>query len=181
MRRRLISLVLVIMLLICSIVIPAAAEEEPEADSIFLNAADQFVTIQKGDQGNEVENIQKRLIQLGYLVDEADGFFGNNTEKAVMDFQTANSMTADGIASPEMQMILFGEGVLAADGSSFRVYEWIAEPTADAEYIGNKNTHKFHYPYCSSVDQMKDKNKEYLSSRDQAINEGYVPCKKCKP
>lgn len=48
-------------------------------------------------------------------------------------------------------------------------------------YIGNKNTKKLHYPSCSSVSDMKSKNKIEFSSRDKAINKGYVPCKRCNP
>ena len=51
-----------------------------------------------------------------------------------------------------------------------------------ATYILNKNTKKFHYPSCSSVEDMKEKNKlEFTGSRDEVINMGYVPCKRCKP
>ena len=49
-------------------------------------------------------------------------------------------------------------------------------------YIANKNTKKFHYPYCHSVDQMKDKNKRYLTcNRTDAISQGYSPCGNCNP
>lgn len=49
-------------------------------------------------------------------------------------------------------------------------------------YILNTNTHKFHYPDCSSVEDMKDKNKkEYQGSREDIINQGYEPCKRCNP
>ena len=49
-------------------------------------------------------------------------------------------------------------------------------------YIINVNTDKFHYPGCSSVDQMKDSNKkEYTGSRDELISQGYDPCKRCNP
>lgn len=49
-------------------------------------------------------------------------------------------------------------------------------------YILNTNTKKFHLPNCSSVDKMKDSNKEeYTGSRDDVINRGYEPCKKCNP
>ena len=49
-------------------------------------------------------------------------------------------------------------------------------------FIANKNTKKFHFPNCKSVSQIKDSNKEYLScSRDKAIDNGYEPCKNCKP
>ena len=51
-----------------------------------------------------------------------------------------------------------------------------------ASYILNKNTKKFHYPSCSSVDRMKESNKEYYTgSRDELINRGYDPCGNCHP
>lgn len=50
------------------------------------------------------------------------------------------------------------------------------------KYIGNKNTKKFHYPYCSSVNDMEESNKVPLyCSRDEAIAKGYSPCKICNP
>ena len=49
-------------------------------------------------------------------------------------------------------------------------------------YIGNKNSYIFHYPYCPSVEQMKEKNKRPLScTRDEAIKQGYDPCGRCNP
>lgn len=53
---------------------------------------------------------------------------------------------------------------------------------AGTDYIGNKNTKKFHYPYCSSVNQMKESNKFYYTgTRDEMISMGYDPCKRCNP
>ena len=50
-------------------------------------------------------------------------------------------------------------------------------------YILNANTHVIHYPSCSSVNSMKDKNKrEYWGYNiDDLINQGYKPCSKCNP
>lgn len=49
-------------------------------------------------------------------------------------------------------------------------------------YILNTNTHKFHYPTCRSVKQMKEENKQnYTGSRDDVISMGYDPCKNCNP
>lgn len=49
-------------------------------------------------------------------------------------------------------------------------------------YILNKNTKKFHYTWCSSVSQMKEKNKiEFTGDRQTVIDKGYVPCKNCNP
>lgn len=54
--------------------------------------------------------------------------------------------------------------------------------SGNATYILNTNTKKFHYPSCSSVSQMKDKNKrEFTGSRDEAIAQGYSPCGRCHP
>lgn len=55
------------------------------------------------------------------------------------------------------------------------------EPQA-VDYILNKNTKKFHYPSCSSVNEMKEKNKRaYSGNREDVIAQGYVPCKRCNP
>lgn len=64
-----------------------------------------------------------------------------------------------------------------------RVTKAETTPTpAGTDYILNKNTHKFHYPSCSSVKQMKDKNKSYYTgTRDEVIAMGYDPCKRCNP
>lgn len=49
-------------------------------------------------------------------------------------------------------------------------------------YILNMNTKKFHYPSCSSVDQMSDKNRqEFTGTRDEVIAMGYDPCGRCHP
>lgn len=50
------------------------------------------------------------------------------------------------------------------------------------DYVGNKNTKKFHYAWCSSVDNMKDINKYYYTGvRDEMLAMGYEPCKNCNP
>lgn len=53
----------------------------------------------KGDEGPEVEQLQKNLIKLGYSCGAygADGDFGNDTEKAVIKFQKEHGLDADGL------------------------------------------------------------------------------------
>lgn len=49
-------------------------------------------------------------------------------------------------------------------------------------YVLNTNNKKFHYEDCSSVDSMKDKNKqEYVGTRVDLIRQGYAPCGNCSP
>lgn len=51
-----------------------------------------------------------------------------------------------------------------------------------ADYIVNTNTGKFHYPSCSSVNQMNESNKWYYTgTRDELIASGYSPCGRCHP
>lgn len=47
------------------------------------------------------------------------------------------------------------------------------------QYIGNKNTKKFHRSTCSSLPMPS--NQIIFESREAAIAAGYVPCQRCKP
>ena len=52
----------------------------------------------------------------------------------------------------------------------------------EVDYIANRNTKKFHRPGCPSVKEMNEENKiSFHGSREDLIDEGYVPCKRCKP
>ncbi len=49
-------------------------------------------------------------------------------------------------------------------------------------YIVNTNTRRFHYEWCDSVNDMKEKNKqEYTGDRESLISDGYRPCGRCNP
>lgn len=51
-----------------------------------------------------------------------------------------------------------------------------------AQYVLNTHTKKFHFPDCSSVDQMSEKNKAFTdASRDELIARGYTACGRCNP
>ena len=50
------------------------------------------------------------------------------------------------------------------------------------DYVLNTNTKKFHYPSCSSADDIKKSNrKDYHGTREEVIDMGYEPCKRCHP
>lgn len=54
--------------------------------------------------------------------------------------------------------------------------------TSEDLYVLNKNTKKFHRPDCSSVQDIKPKNKQEFSGNTKAlIQQGYSPCKNCNP
>ena len=54
--------------------------------------------------------------------------------------------------------------------------------TSEDLYVLNRNTKKFHRPNCSSVQDIKPKNKQEFSGNTKAlIQQGYSPCKNCNP
>jgi GH24 family phage-related lysozyme (muramidase) len=54
--------------------------------------------LQRGERGPSVVNLQKRLADLGYKPGTPDGIFGYGTQSAVLAFQRASKLSADGIA-----------------------------------------------------------------------------------
>ena len=66
------------------------------------------VTLQHGDENENVSTLQGKLMDLGYLdIDESSGYYGPATEYAVKLFQRQYSLAQDGIAGYETQMLLY--------------------------------------------------------------------------
>jgi len=67
----------------------------------------------KGDSGNDVKDMQKMLIALGYACGSsgADGNFGAITENAVKSFQGDHNLTVDGICGKKTMPVLKSEYV----------------------------------------------------------------------
>lgn len=60
--------------------------------------------------------------------------------------------------------------------------ELAAQQSFERGYVLNTNTMRFHYPSCSSVNQMADHNKEFVTtSREELMKAGYLPCGNCEP
>lgn len=74
-----------------------------------------------------------------------------------------------------------GNSRLAEDNVS-AIAPAVTEQMKQADYICNTNTKKFHYPECKSVQDMKEKNKKvHIGSREELIQQGFLPCGNCKP
>lgn len=86
-------------------------------NNISENVATEKVTytvLQKGDKGESVVALQKRLNDLGYDLGTADGDFGNRTKVAVELFQKTNGISATGIADVKTQELLFSNNAKEA-------------------------------------------------------------------
>lgn len=64
-----------------------------------------------GMAGADVKQVQEQLIRLGYPTGEGDGVYGKNTQAAVIAFQQANKLNADGIVGRETLNVLRGDQV----------------------------------------------------------------------
>jgi len=88
----------------------------------------------------------------------------------VIDYADGSNYAADGSAP-------YGSSAVVSSQKN----DTNTSSTTDS-YVANKNTKKFHIPTCSSVNQMKEKNKKYLNcTREEAIAQGYDPCGNCSP
>jgi Putative peptidoglycan binding domain len=73
-------------------------------------------TLKKGNAGEIVVTLQNLLVEKGYIDrDYVDGDFGPGTEAAVKQFQTDNSLTADGIVGPATWQVLCSTTVPPSD------------------------------------------------------------------
>lgn len=74
----------------------AAAAEAEKAAKLA-----EMPTVAIGDSGDAVTTLQTELNAQGFNCGEADGFFGQNTLNAVLAFQTANGLDADGVVGAQ--------------------------------------------------------------------------------
>lgn len=80
-----------------------------------------YNTLSKDDKSDEVFEMQNRLYELGFLLDDRDGVFGSKTQTAVKMFQQAAGLEVTGIADGATLAALY------ADDAPRTVY---AQPTA---------------------------------------------------
>ncbi len=132
--------------------------------------------------GHPTENTLSRLRDAGAKVFRTDlqGDIICTSDGNTVSFLTAKNQASNTLAGS-------GPGQKSDAGAERSMPDQQAEaPLQSASqaqtYILNTNTHKFHYPDCSSVSDMKEKNKKvFTGTREEAIAQGYVPCKRCNP
>jgi murein L,D-transpeptidase YcbB/YkuD len=72
---------------------PLVGEFNDKASSLIVERP--WPLLKRGSKVDEVEALQRTLVKLGHHID-VDGIFGGKTEAAVIAFQKANGLTADG-------------------------------------------------------------------------------------
>lgn len=134
-------------------------------------------------EGNSL--VANGVLMEGYSVEDKGAgvsycVFAYNVQPGIeIDYATGESRLADGAQQEEQKTAT----VTPTPSPEPEKQEPVTGSEASqADYILNTNTKKFHYPTCSSVNDMKEKNKqEFFGTRDEAISNGYSPCGRCKP
>ena len=106
--------------------------DEPEAEPEIV-----YNTLQRGIKSDEVQILQKRLVELGYLSGAADGTFGQMTEDAIKAAQEAFGMEANGIADNAFQQKLF-EGADYSPAAPAESAEAVTYNTLKLDSIGDE-------------------------------------------
>lgn len=85
-----------------------------------------YQTLYEGSYGEAVVSLQRRLIQLGYLKGQADGYYGENTANAVRAFEARYGKVQTGVATPDMQKYLFAGDALKNSSTANTQKEYMA-------------------------------------------------------
>lgn len=90
----------------------------PTTISELMSKNAQANAIIVGMNGPEVEKIQKRLKELGYLSGTPDGRYGEKTETAVRNFQNQHKLSVDGKVGKQTMNLLMSDKAKKSDGSA---------------------------------------------------------------
>ena len=84
--------------------------------------------------GEDIKAVQNKLNSLGYNCGTADGYYGNATKSAVISFQSAKGLTADGEVGPATWNALFSSSSTST-GSSYTRLLKVTSPLMYGEDI----------------------------------------------
>ena len=80
---------------------------------LLMNEGAGICVMQEGDEGDDVQDVQTRLYELGYLGKSfITGSYGEKTSAAVAEFQKANGLASDGLVGHETMDVLYADEVV---------------------------------------------------------------------
>ncbi len=91
-------------------IMPTATPEPTGGEHTGNITTTGYTTLRQGDQNEAVRQLQQALKDQGYYTGAVNGQFGTATQRAVAAFQEAMFLTADGVAGPTTQRMLYGTG-----------------------------------------------------------------------
>ena len=189
----------------CKVEESAVCTKVVDGDTIYLDNGEKvrFVGVNTPERGVEGYIASKNFVQklclnkeVGLDIDDSkhNDKYGRTLAVVIVDGKNVNEMLLkEGLAEimymPPSEFYPYnwaGSNTHVADthsssSSSSSSSDSSSSSSGSGSYVGNANSGKFHIASCGSVDKMSEANKVFFSSRDEAINQGYVPCKRCNP
>jgi len=92
----------------------------------------------------------------------------------VEDYRAANPQSSQAAGS-------LAKRIIPVTVSRERVRPAPKQATLENHFVASKNSRVFHKPGCSSAKRILEENIVVYSSREEAINSGKRPCKRCSP
>ncbi len=132
---------------------------EFEYDILMSDEAQQF-SVALGDVGTDVSELQARLVDLGYL-EVVTGEFGMHTQTAVIGFQKANGLKADGKIGTETREVLYSDEAEAKalsygdQNEDIKIYQ---QKLSDLGYYDGKIDGFFSTQFKNAVKEFQSKN-----------------------
>ncbi len=85
----------------------------PSTLEAIMDPEAKYYAAAKGEEGTDIQRIQERLYELGYLEsqDLVTGNFGERTEEAVLKLQEINGITQDGKVGRQTTNLLYSDAV----------------------------------------------------------------------
>ena len=135
-------------------------------------------------RGGVLLRVSAVLLAVMLMLSACAGGDGTMASEVTTTEPTSISMTVPETQAPATEPTEAPTTEPETEATEAPTTEPVTEPTEDAgqHYVLNKNTKKFHYPTCSSAADIKEKNREdYYGDREDLIEEGFEPCKRCEP
>ena len=89
---------------------PTDTPKPTPVPTIDITPNPEYSTLQVGDRGDEVRRLQEELARYGYYEGDIDGVYGNQTRRAVEQFQYQHGLSADGMAGRVTLTVLYESG-----------------------------------------------------------------------
>ncbi len=84
----------------------------------FEDFAAQYSNLLEGSSGDAVEQLQTRLVELGYAMGTPNGIYGSATTASIKLFQAQNGLEESGVADVYTQAVLYSSFALDVNGET---------------------------------------------------------------
>ena len=136
-----------------------------------------YNTLRNGSSGDDVRNLQRKLVDAGYSVGSTgvDGIYGNATAAAVKKYQKDKGLSVDGIAGNQTLSGLLGIAQKIAGGATQTAPQAPVTPQAPItpQYGYDPSTNDAYLQALAALQQAQQMTPTYKGTYDQQLKDMY--------